>query len=53
MVDDGRGIDATSQGGRGLANMRKRCREIGARLDITNTGPGTTVAMTMDLIDAQ
>lgn len=52
VADDGRGIDARAQGGRGMANMRKRCREIGARLDITDMGLGTMVALTMDLPDA-
>jgi signal transduction histidine kinase len=52
VADDGRGIDGHAQGGRGMANMRKRCREIGAQLDITDMGPGTMVALTMDLPDA-
>jgi hypothetical protein len=32
--------------------MRKRCREIGALLKVTDTGQGTTVTLTMDLPDA-
>lgn len=51
LADDGKGIDFTAREGRGMANMRKRCREIGARLDITDKGPGTMVALTMDLTD--
>jgi signal transduction histidine kinase len=61
VADDGRGIDGPvrdpaqgpARGGRGMANMRKRCREIGARLEITDMGPGTMVALTMDLPDAR
>jgi signal transduction histidine kinase len=52
VADDGRGIEGPASGGRGMANMRKRCREIGARLEITDAGPGTMVALSMDLPDA-
>jgi signal transduction histidine kinase len=53
VVDDGCGIGGPARGGRGMANMRKRCREIGARLEITDMGPGTMVELAMDLPDAQ
>jgi signal transduction histidine kinase len=52
VADNGKGIGVRAQGGRGMANMRKRCREIGARLEITDTAPGTMVELTMDLLDA-
>jgi signal transduction histidine kinase len=53
VADNGKGIAGRGQGGRGMANMRRRCNEIGARLEITDTGPGTRVALTMDLPDAR
>jgi signal transduction histidine kinase len=52
VTDNGKGIGVPAQGGRGMANMRKRCREIGARLEIADTAPGTMVELTMDLLDA-
>jgi signal transduction histidine kinase len=52
VADNGRGIDSHARGGRGMANMRKRCREIGARLQVTDTEPGTLVELTMDLLNA-
>lgn len=52
VSDDGIGFQDTAREGRGLANMRKRCRELGARLEVKNTGQGTEVALTMDLPDA-
>jgi signal transduction histidine kinase len=53
VSDDGRGLQDIGREGRGMANMRKRCREIGARLEVKNTGQGTEVALTMDLPDAR
>lgn len=53
VADDGGGIDPTRREGRGMANMRKRCREIGARLQITSDGRGTRVTVTMDVPDAR
>ena len=52
VSDDGRGMQPTNREGRGMANMRKRCREIGARLQVTNTGRGTEVMLSMELPDA-
>lgn len=51
VSDDGCGITDHTQRGRGLANMRRRCREIEARLEITDNTPGTMVALTMDMPD--
>ncbi len=53
VADDGRGLEGAPREGRGLANMRKRCREIGAQLQIKDTGQGTMVRLTMDLPDAE
>lgn len=52
VSDDGRGLQDMTREGRGMANMRKRCREIDASLQVTNTGLGTEVALMMDLSDA-
>jgi len=52
LLDDGKGLDGAAKGGRGMANMKKRCREIGARLEVAETGMGTMVALTMELPDA-
>ena len=53
VSDDGSGIQHTSREGRGMANMRKRCREIGARLQVRALGEGTQVLLEMELSDAQ
>lgn len=52
VSDDGKGMGEVQTGGRGLANMRKRCREIGATLSLTDAGPGLCVTVAMDLPDA-
>jgi signal transduction histidine kinase len=52
VSDDGKGLQDTAREGRGMANMRKRCREIGARFEVKDTGRGTKAALTMDLPDA-
>ena len=53
VVDQGRGGAVAAKGGRGVANMRKRCRQIGAGLEISELEPGTKVALTMELPDAR
>jgi len=47
VEDDGIGIDANVVGGRGLENLRRRAREVGANLTIERRGPGggTRVAL--------
>jgi signal transduction histidine kinase len=46
VSDDGRGFDPSDEGdGNGLANMHRRARAVGARLDVRSApGAGTTVA---------
>ena len=47
IEDDGIGIDANVVEGRGLENLRRRAREVGANLTIERRGPGggTRVAL--------
>lgn len=45
--DDGVGIAAQPRQGRGLRNMAKRCREVGATLSIEGREPGTEVVLQM------
>lgn len=53
VVDEGNGGVNAAKGGRGMANMRKRCREIGASLEISDLDPGTKVAIKMELSDVE
>lgn len=44
IADEGRGLEATRQGGYGLVGMRERAAGIGGRLEVVSTeGRGTTV----------
>lgn len=44
ISDEGRGLEATRQGGYGLVGMRERAAGIGGRLEVVSTpGRGTTV----------
>jgi signal transduction histidine kinase len=44
ISDEGRGLEATRQGGYGLVGMRERAAGIGGRLEVVTTaGRGTTV----------
>lgn len=45
VQDDGRGLPAAIQGGRGLANMRHRIATIGGSLKIESANPGTRVQL--------
>lgn len=47
IVDDGYGILRAEKRGRGLGNMHQRAADIGARLDIVNSNPGTTIRLTL------
>ena len=47
VSDDGCGIPDLGGGGRGLANMRRRARELGGALHIEQSGRGTTVRLEM------
>jgi signal transduction histidine kinase len=50
IADDGRGFDVGStQGGRGLANMRRRADAIGARVEIASTGSGTEIRLSLPM----
>jgi signal transduction histidine kinase len=42
IADDGRGIPAENQGGRGLASMRLRASQLGGRLDVVSNPEGGT-----------
>lgn len=49
LSDDGRGFAAeTAQPGRGLANMRRRAQEIGARLALASAPGRTRVTLDLD-----
>jgi signal transduction histidine kinase len=50
--DDGIGLPAVPKMGRGLANMQRRARDIGGRLDFTPLEPGTSVSLTLPLSPA-
>lgn len=52
VTDNGRGFADSIPKGRGIANMRKRCREIGAQFSQTSDDKGTTVLLSMELSDA-
>lgn len=49
MADDGVGFPEAVEPGRGLNNMRRRAREIGASLDITRQPRGTCVELIIGL----
>lgn len=50
IADDGRGFDPAGASGMGLANMRERARELGARLELlTSSGQGTRVLTRLPL----
>ena len=45
VADDGSGGAATRRGGRGLANMHRRARELGGELAIESDAEGTRVVL--------
>jgi signal transduction histidine kinase len=45
VEDDGRGVDGSAAGGRGIANMQARARAIGASLQVRAAAPGTRVEL--------
>lgn len=49
VSDDGVGLPAEIRAGRGLGNMRRRARDIGARLEIAAARPGTAVRLWLPL----
>lgn len=51
VIDDGKGIDVTaSDGGQGLASMRRRAESFGGKLEIdSSNGRGTTVRLSVPL----
>jgi signal transduction histidine kinase len=52
VADDGRGLGGPTRpgGGMGLANMRRRAEDIGARLEVeTAAGSGTTIRVRFDV----
>lgn len=48
VEDDGRGLQPDAVSGRGLTNMRRRCRELGASLDLVALDPGLRVVIRME-----
>lgn len=46
VVDDGQGFSGQREG-RGLSNMRRRARLLGARMEINSTATGTRVSLRM------
>lgn len=52
LSDNGRGFQKPVREGRGMANMRKRSREIGAVLSVQDTEQGVTVTVMKELNDA-
>jgi signal transduction histidine kinase len=40
IADNGRGLDITSSKGRGMENIRSRARELGGKVEITNSETG-------------
>ena len=52
VCDDGIGLPAVPKMGRGLANMQRRARDIGGRLDFAPLEPGTSVSLTLPLTAA-
>lgn len=52
VSDDGKGLNDNAWEGRGMANMRRRCREIGASLEINNKRSGLEVVLTKDIPSA-
>jgi signal transduction histidine kinase len=50
IADDGHGFDVQStQGGRGLANMRRRADAIGGRIEIASTASGTEIRLSLPM----
>jgi signal transduction histidine kinase len=49
IYDDGKGFNPSVVMGRGINNMRKRAREIGADLEITSSDKGTRLQLTLIL----
>jgi signal transduction histidine kinase len=47
VADDGRGFGSSARRGRGLNNMQRRAREIGADLQINRLDPGTAITLTL------
>jgi signal transduction histidine kinase len=47
IADDGCGLDPGAAGGRGIANMRARAKELGATLRVHATAQGTRVELTL------
>jgi signal transduction histidine kinase len=47
VADDGQGFATPFRRGRGLNNMQRRCREIGADLQINRLDPGTAITLTL------
>jgi signal transduction histidine kinase len=45
--DDGIGLPASADGGRGLANMRRRAERLGAVLTVARADPGTQVTLSL------
>lgn len=54
VADDGVGFDTSSEvprGHLGLANMRDRARALGGALEVGSRRPGTTIIVTVPLVD--
>lgn len=49
IADHGKGIPADPPAGRGLANMANRAAAVGADLDVSGSGKGTVVTLTVPL----
>jgi signal transduction histidine kinase len=52
VCDDGIGLPTVPKVGRGLANMQRRARDIGGRLDFARLERGTSVSLTLPLSQA-
>jgi PAS domain S-box-containing protein len=49
IEDNGKGFDTSIPSGRGISNMRKRAKEIGAQLEVDSSEAGTRVNLTLKL----
>lgn len=49
IYDDGKGFNPSEVVGRGINNIRKRAREIGADLELTSSDHGTRLQLLLNL----
>jgi two-component system sensor histidine kinase UhpB len=49
VIDNGRGYAPGAGSGRGLGNMRRRARELGASIEFSSSGAGSRVRLILPI----